>query len=58
MLEGICEATGWQPHTVRGVLAGLKKRQEIEVRALERVRMVGPNKDGEKGSYSRYRIAE
>jgi hypothetical protein len=54
----ICEATGWQPHTVRGFFAGLKKRQGISVIAAERIRMVGPNKEGAKGSYSIYRLAE
>jgi hypothetical protein len=54
----ICEATGWQQHTVRGFFAGLKKRQGISVIAAERIRMVGPNKEGAKGSYSVYRIAE
>jgi len=53
----ICEATGWQQHTVRGFFAGLKKRQGIEVQVLERVRQVGPNKEGAKGSYSIYRVA-
>jgi hypothetical protein len=54
----ICESTGWQQHTVRGFFAGLKKRQGIEVQVLERVRQVGPNKEGARGSYSIYRIAE
>jgi hypothetical protein len=54
----IVEATGWQQHTVRGFFAGLKKRQGISVIAAERIRQVGPNKDGAKGSYSIYRIAE
>jgi hypothetical protein len=54
----ICEATGWRPHTVRGFFAGLKKRQVISVIAAERIRQVGPNKEGAKGSYSIYRIAE
>lgn len=54
----ICEATGWQQHTVRGFFAGLKKRQGIEVKVLERIRLVGPNKEGAKGSYSIYRIAD
>ena len=54
----ICEATGWQPHTVRGFFAGLKRRQGITVIAAERIRQVGPNKEGAKGSYSIYRIAE
>ena len=53
----ISDATGWQQHTVRGFFAGLKKRQGIEVQVLERVRQVGPNKEGAKGSYSIYRIA-
>ena len=37
--------------------AGLKKRG-IEVSVLERVRQVGPNKAGAKGSYTVYRLAE
>jgi hypothetical protein len=54
----IAEATGWANHTVRGFFAGLKKRQGITVEVLERVRQVGPNKQGAKGSYTIYRIAE
>ena len=53
----ICEATGWQQHTVRGFFAGLKKRQGIEVQVLERIRQVGPNKDGARGSYTIYTVA-
>jgi hypothetical protein len=53
----IAEATGWALHTVRGFLAGLAKKQ-ISVSVLERVRQVGPNKTGAKGSYTVYRIAE
>ena len=52
----IAEATGWASHTVRGFLAGLKKKG-FQVTTLERVRMVGPNKDGAKGSYTVYQIA-
>ena len=52
----ICEATGWQQHTVRGFFAGLKKRQGIEVQVLERVRQVGPNKEGARGSYTVYQL--
>jgi hypothetical protein len=52
----IVEATQWQSHTVRGFLAGLK-RKGITVEVLERIRQVGPNKEGAKGSYSIYRIA-
>jgi DNA-binding NarL/FixJ family response regulator len=54
----IAEAMGWAPHTVRGFFAGLKKRQGIVVAAAERVRQVGPNQQGAKGSYTIYRIAE
>jgi len=53
----IAEATGWAQHTVRGFFAGLKKRQGIEVQVLERVRQVGPNKEGARGSYTIYMIA-
>ena len=53
----IAEVTNWANHTVRGFFAGLKRRS-IEVTVLERVRQVGPNKQGAKGSYSIYRVAE
>ena len=53
----VIEATGWAPHTVRGFFAGLKK-QGITVDVLERVRQVGPGKEGAKGSYTVYRVAE
>jgi hypothetical protein len=52
----IIAATNWQSHTVRGLLAGLKKRG-IEVLVHERVRQVGPGKEGGKGSFTVYRIA-
>ncbi len=47
--------TGWAPHTVRGFLAGSKKKG-IKVEALEKVRQVGPNTVGAKGSYTIYRL--
>jgi hypothetical protein len=53
----IAAATGWAPHTVRGFFAGLKKRQGIAVEVLERVRQVGPNKEGARGSYTIYKVA-
>ncbi len=53
----VVEATGWQPHMVRGYFAGLK-RKGITVVVQERVRQVGPNQAGAKGSYSVYRLAE
>jgi len=52
----IAEAMGWAPHTVRGYLAGLAKKG-FNVDVLERVRQVGPNKVGAKGSYTVYRLA-
>ncbi|MFC0386876.1 DUF3489 domain-containing protein [Muricoccus vinaceus] len=52
----VMEATGWAQHTVRGFLAGLKKRGHA-VEVLERVRQVGAGSQGAKGSYSVYRIA-
>ena len=51
----IAEATGWAAHTVRGFFAGLKKKGH-EVAVLERVRMVGPNKEGAKGSFTVYAL--
>lgn len=52
----IITATGWQAHTARGFLANLK-RKGIMVDVLERVRQVGPDRQGARGSYSIYRIA-
>ena len=52
----IAEATGWASHTVRGFLAGLKKKG-IKVETLEKVRMVGRGKEGAKGSFSIYKIS-
>jgi hypothetical protein len=52
----MAEAMGWAPHTVRGFLAGLAKKG-IKVEVLERVRQVGPNMTGAKGSYTVYRLA-
>ena len=52
----IAEVTAWQTHSVRGFLAGLKKKG-IQIEVVERVRQVGPNKEGAKGSYSVYRTA-
>jgi hypothetical protein len=52
----IAEAAGWASHTVRGFLAGLKKKG-IQVATLDRVRMVGPNKDGARGSFTIYHVA-
>jgi hypothetical protein len=52
----VADATGWANHTVRGFFAGLKKRG-IEVSVLERIRQVGPNKTGAKGSYTVYQVS-
>jgi hypothetical protein len=51
----IAEAMGWAPHTVRGFLAGLSKKG-IAVEILERVRRVGSNKQGAKGSHTVYHL--
>ena len=51
----IVAITGWAQHTVRGFLAGLKKKGHA-VETLERVRQVGPNKQGAKGSFTIYHI--
>ncbi|MDX2202100.1 MAG: DUF3489 domain-containing protein [Hyphomicrobiaceae bacterium] len=51
------EATGWGKDTVRGFFAGLKKKG-ISVGAVERVRSVGPNRAGGRGSYTIYRATE
>jgi hypothetical protein len=53
----IAEGTGWSNNTVRGFLAGLKKKGHA-VEVLERIRQVGPNKEGARGSFTIYRIAE
>ena len=53
----VTDATGWAPHTVRGFFAGLKKAG-TPVDVLERVRQVGPGKEGAKGSYTVYRVTE
>jgi hypothetical protein len=51
----IAEAMGWAPHTVRGFPAGVAKKG-ITIEVLERVRQVGPHKQGAKGSYTIYRL--
>ncbi|WP_223880535.1 DUF3489 domain-containing protein [Roseococcus microcysteis] len=53
----IANATGWAQHTVRGFFAGLKKKGHA-VEVMERIRQVGPNKEGARGSFTIYRIAE
>ncbi len=52
----IVAATGWQSHTVRGFLAGLKRRQGLSVTVLERIRQVGPGAQGARGSHSVYAL--
>jgi hypothetical protein len=50
------EATGWGKDTVRGFFAGLKKKG-ITVEVAERIRQIGPNRAGSRGSYTVYRVA-
>jgi hypothetical protein len=52
----IAEAMGWAPHTVRGFLASLAKKG-VQVDVLERIRQIGPNRTGAKGSYTVYHVA-
>ena len=55
-VEQIAEATGWQKHTIRGAISGaLKKKLGLTVEAI-RIREVGPNSTGAKGSATVYRI--
>ena len=55
-VEQIAEATGWQHHTIRGAISGaLKKKLGLTVEAI-RIREVGPEKTGAKGSATTYRI--
>jgi len=55
-VEQIAAATGWQHHTIRGAISGaLKKKLGLTVEAI-RIREVGPNKPGAKGSVTVYRI--
>ncbi|WP_426954194.1 DUF3489 domain-containing protein [Muricoccus radiodurans] len=56
-IADVITVTSWAQHTVRGFLAGLKKKGHA-VEVLERVRQVGPAKEGAKGSYSIYRVQE
>ena len=56
-IADVMQATGWQGHTVRGFLAGLKKKR-LHVTVLDRVRQVGAGHAGAKGSYSIYRVAD
>jgi len=53
----IAEATGWNSITMRGFMAGLKmKGHTVEVR--ERIRQVGPNERGAKGSFTIYALVK
>jgi uncharacterized protein DUF3489 len=55
-VEQIAAATGWQHHTIRGAISGaLKKKLGLTVEAT-RIREVGPNQAGAKGSATVYRI--
>ncbi len=51
-VEQIADITRWQNHTIRGAIAGaLKKKLGLTI-AAERVRNVGPNRVGGRGSYT------
>jgi Protein of unknown function (DUF3489) len=56
-VEQIAAETGWQHHSIRGAISGaLKKKMGLTV-TTERVREVGPEKVGAKGSTTIYRDA-
>ena len=50
-------ATGWGKDTVRGFFAGLKKKGH-PIHIVEKVRQIGQNRPGSRGSYTIYRIAD
>jgi uncharacterized protein DUF3489 len=55
-VEQIAAATGWQHHTIRGAISGaFKKKLGLTVEAT-RMRGVGPNQTGARGSSTVYRI--
>ena len=55
-VEQLAEALKWARHTVRGSMAGaLKKKLGLTI-TTERVRCVGPNHEGARGSYTVYRL--
>ncbi|MBX3518336.1 MAG: DUF3489 domain-containing protein [Rhodospirillales bacterium] len=57
-VEQMAEALKWAAHTCRGAMAGtLKKKLGLTI-TTERVRCVGPNREGARGSYSIYRVIE
>ncbi len=57
-VEQLAEALKWARHTVRGAMAGaLKKKLGLTI-TTERVRCVGPNHEGARGSYTVYRLAD
>ena len=55
-VEQLAEALKWARHTCRGAMAGtLKKKLGLTI-TTERVRCVGPNREGARGSYTVYRL--
>ncbi|MDG4574470.1 MAG: DUF3489 domain-containing protein [Defluviicoccus sp.] len=57
-VKQLAEALKWARHTVRGSMAGaLKKKLGLTI-TTERVRCVGPNREGARGSYTVYRLAD
>jgi hypothetical protein len=50
----IAKSTGWAQNAARGCFARLKKKG-LTIEVLERVRQVGPNREGARGSCTIYR---
>ena len=57
-VDQIAAITGWRNHTIRGAIAGALKKKLGMTITTERVRSVGPNKGGGRGSYTVYRIID
>ena len=57
-VEQIAEATGWLKHTIRSAITVAVKKKLGLIVTTEKVRMVGPNREGAPGSYTIYRITE
>lgn len=55
-LGEMCEATGWQAHSVRAALTGLRKRGHAIERVAKDDNVESPGKDVAEGAATRWRI--
>ncbi|MBF0181337.1 MAG: DUF3489 domain-containing protein [Magnetococcales bacterium] len=49
----IAEATGWQPHSIRGFLSLARSKMGLQI-TTNRLRVIGPNQQGSPGSFTTY----